>query len=124
MENKWRDRYYELESTLENILSAVQVRMERIEKGSDAAAPFQISKVTRSNNLGDDFIHCVASGINLEFSFEFLNGDALVKSVPFQRSNSVPVALGASVNATHCKISVRENAGMNEKLVLERKIKL
>ena len=124
MENKWRDRYYELESTLENILSAVQVRMERIEKGSGAAAPFQISKVTRSHNLGDDFIHCVASGINLEFSFEFLNGDASVKSVPFQRSNSVPVALGASVNATHCKILVRENAGMNEKLVLERKIKL
>jgi len=124
MENAWRDRYYELERTLESIIGAVRLEMIKQENNSANSTPFKIAKLTRSNTLGAEFIHCVASGINLEFSFEFKKGDNSVHSVPFQRSNSVPVSLGTSKNATQCVVRVRENAGPEGKIELERKIEL
>lgn len=126
MENKWRDRYYELERTLENIIRGVQFEMEKLEADSGTASSdvFRLSKVTKSNALGSEFIHCVASGINLEYSFEFLKSDNPVHTVPFQRSNSVPVCLGVEAGATHCMVVVRENTGEHSKSVVKRKIAL
>ena len=123
MENAWKDRYYELERTLESIVRAVESEMRK-QESRDTAQPFLLSKITRSKILVEEYMHCVASGTNLEYAFAFMSDGQILHSVPFQRSNSIPLRLCRENSATHCRISVRENSGQNAGAQIEREIVL
>ncbi len=104
----WRDRYYELERTLEQVIRQVGKSMNSSREGRHAE--FGLRKVVTHEFVGTAQIICVANGENLEYAFDFMRDGEVVESINFQRSNSVPVALGQRLGANECSVSVKTNA--------------
>lgn len=73
-------------------------------------AEFGLRKVVTHEFVGTAQIICVANGENLEYAFDFMRDGEVVESINFQRSNSVPVALGQRLGANECSVSVKTNA--------------
>ena len=104
----WRDRYYELERTLEQVIRQVGKSMNSSREGR--RVQFGLKKVVTHEFVGSPQIICVANGENLEYAFDFIRDGEVVESINFQRSNSVPVALGQRLGATECFVRVKTNA--------------
>lgn len=104
----WRDRYYELERTLEQVIRQVGKSMKSSRE--ERHAKFGLRKVVTHEFLGTPQIICVASGENLEYAFDFMRDGEVVESINFQRSNGVPVALGQRLGANECFVRVKTNA--------------
>lgn len=104
----WRDRYYELERTLEQVIRQVGKSMKSSREGCHAK--FELRKVVTHEFLGTPQIICVANGENLEYAFDFMRDGEVVESINFQRSNCVPVALGQRLGANECFVRVKTNA--------------
>ena len=104
----WRDRYYELERTLEQVIRQVGKPMNSSREGNQAE--FGLRKVVTHEFVGAPHIICVANGENLEYAFDFMRDGEVVESINFQRSNTVPVALGQRLGANECFVKVKTNA--------------
>lgn len=116
----WRDRYRELENTLEQVIRQVGKSMGALEgKGS---IEFGLKKVVRKQFVGTSQIICVANGENLEYAFDFVRDGEVVKSINFQRANSVPVALGERLGANECLVKVKSNVPRFQGQVQTRRV--
>jgi len=104
----WRDRYYELEKTLEQVIRQVGKTMNSSRERHHVE--FGLRKVVTHEFVGTPQITCVANGENLEYAFDFMRNGEVVESINFQRSNSVPVALGQRLGANECLVRVKTNA--------------
>lgn len=105
--NVWRDRYYELESTLEQIL--YQYSKVQLEESPFVEA--KLRKVVRSSSLGFDQIVAVADGENMEYSFRFEKDGVVLLETGFQRSNSYPLTAASIQGFSNCVVSVKYNDG-------------
>ncbi|OFP64472.1 hypothetical protein HMPREF2978_00500 [Corynebacterium sp. HMSC074C01] len=105
LEAVWRDRYRELEKTLEQVIQ--QLALASSGPIATQESKFNLQKVVIHKVAGSEQVIGVASGENLEFAFDFLRDGELVKSVDFQRANSIPLSFGKSAKANECIVKVK-----------------
>lgn len=103
----WKTRYYELEHTLEQMLTAFQKVLAAHDYGTEDRSPISIRRISFISAGQATLLCCVADGTNLEYSFDFFTGDEAVTSVPFGPVNAAEIPLEIHSGNLRCVIKVR-----------------
>lgn len=123
-DNSWKTRYYELESTLEQMLLGFEKVLSEIESNKSVSQQqnLQIYKLDRIKFNKLDAVCCIANGTNIKYQFEFFINNKLIHQVPFQRSNTSVIPIDYKT-VTRCKVTAKSCA-TQEAQIAEREIAL
>ncbi|AKF26416.1 hypothetical protein YH66_02030 [[Brevibacterium] flavum] len=123
-DTSWKTRYYELESTLEQVLLGFEKVLSEIESNKSVSQQqnLQIYKLDRIKFNKLDAVCCIANGVNIKYQFEFFIDNKLIHQVPFQRSNTSVIPTDKKT-ATRCKVTAKSCASQESQIV-EREIAL
>lgn len=117
----WKNRYRELEKTIEQLIIAFGSKLgnaEQLAWDEQGQSWCSIRKVVRNELVGSPLLTCVADGSNLEFQFNIQGaGGAEIIATPFQRSNSLPLTTEVLSQAQKCIVAVRANTPVGSKIV-------
>lgn len=119
-ETTWKSRYYELESTLEQMLLGFEKVLSNLElKHAQITQPaLEIYKIARIHIAGREALCCIANGINMQYQFDFFAGKTLIEQASYQHSNTALIPINHP-KPTRCKVSAKSSAGPKPQVVVK-----